>query len=150
MENILVAVTATEGCVKVIGYAAMMARQLGARLYVLAVVHNPFAYQGWNLPMISLDEEYQRLLKKGREQLHGLVKEEIEKGLQAEAMVLEGDPATVITQIVDEKKIELLVMAAHPEDRIEHFLFGRANEKLTRKMPCSILLFREGLYGSCG
>jgi universal stress protein A len=149
MENILVAVRATEGCVRVIGYAATMARQLGARLYVLDVVHNPFGYQGWNLPMISVDEEYQRLLKKGREQLHGLVMEEMKKGLQAEAMVREGDPTTVITQLVDEKKIELLVLAAHPEDRIEHFFFGKANEKLIREMPCSILLFREGLYGSC-
>ena len=150
MKNILVAVTAAEDCVKVIGYAAKVARQLDGRLYILDVVHNPFAYQGWNLPMISLDEEYQRLLKKGREQLHGLVNEEIKKGLQAEAMVREGDPATVITQVVDEKKIELLVIAAHPEDRIEHYLFGRVNDKLLRKMPCSILLFNEGLYGSCG
>jgi len=31
-------------------------------------------------------------------------------------------------------------MLAHEEGRLEHYLFGRAIEELTRKMPCSIFL----------
>ncbi len=149
MENILVAVRATKECVKVVEYATTLTRQFATRLYVIDVVHNPFAYKGWNLPMTDLDGEYHRLLKKIREELQRMVKDEQKKGLFVESMVREGDPVAVITQVVKEKKIELLVMAAHPEDRIEHFLFGRVNEMLIRKMPCSILLVKEGPYESC-
>ena len=34
-------------------------------------------------------------------------------------------------------------MPAHQENRLEHFLFGRINEAIIRRMPCSILLVRQ-------
>ncbi|MCK5504111.1 MAG: universal stress protein [Thermodesulfovibrionia bacterium] len=34
-------------------------------------------------------------------------------------------------------------MLSHEEGRLEHFLFGRSNEKIIRDMPCSILLVEE-------
>jgi len=33
-------------------------------------------------------------------------------------------------------------MSAHEEGRLEHYMFGRTVEELTRKMPCSILLVK--------
>jgi nucleotide-binding universal stress UspA family protein len=34
-------------------------------------------------------------------------------------------------------------MLAHEEGRIEHFLFGRSNEKIIMEMPCSILMVKK-------
>ncbi len=34
-------------------------------------------------------------------------------------------------------------MLADEEDHLEHFLFGRSNEELVRRMPCSILLVKK-------
>jgi nucleotide-binding universal stress UspA family protein len=36
-----------------------------------------------------------------------------------------------------------MVMLAHEEGRLEHFLFGRTNDELLRRMPCSILLVKS-------
>ena len=34
-------------------------------------------------------------------------------------------------------------MLAHEEGHLEHFLFGRSNEEVIRKMPCSVLLVEK-------
>ena len=43
---------------------------------------------------------------------------------------------------VEEEKIDLLVMAAYEENRLEHFLFGHCNEGIVRRLPCSTLLVK--------
>jgi nucleotide-binding universal stress UspA family protein len=48
--------------------------------------------------------------------------------------------------MVKKEKIDLLIMTAHEEGHIEHFLFGRDNEELIRKMPCSIMLVKKALH----
>ena len=50
---------------------------------------------------------------------------------------------TKIVKTIAEEKIDLLVMLAHQEGHVEHFLFGRSTEELVRKMPCSILLVKK-------
>ena len=39
--------------------------------------------------------------------------------------------------------IDLVILPAHEEGRLEHFLYGRGIDSLIRRMPCSILLVRE-------
>ena len=45
--------------------------------------------------------------------------------------------------MVKQHKIDLLIMLAHEEGHLEHFLFGRSNEELIRRMPCSIMLIKK-------
>jgi nucleotide-binding universal stress UspA family protein len=45
--------------------------------------------------------------------------------------------------VVSEEKIDLIVMLAHEEGRIEHALFGGENDAIIRRMPCSILLVKK-------
>jgi nucleotide-binding universal stress UspA family protein len=46
-------------------------------------------------------------------------------------------------KVIDEEKIDLLLLPAHQETRLESLLFGRENWELIRKMPCSILLVKQ-------
>lgn len=48
----------------------------------------------------------------------------------------------MIRKVVVEENIDLLLMPAHEESRLEHFLFGRINDALIRRLPCSILLVK--------
>jgi nucleotide-binding universal stress UspA family protein len=45
--------------------------------------------------------------------------------------------------VAEEEKIDLLILPTHEESRLEHFLFGRINEAITRGLPCSILLLKQ-------
>ena len=58
-------------------------------------------------------------------------------------MIIVGEPTKEIIKVVEEENIDLLVLLAHEEWHLEHFLFGRTNRELARKMPCSILLVKK-------
>ena len=58
-------------------------------------------------------------------------------------IIKEGDPTEVILSTVQQEKIDLIIMLAHEEGHLEHFLFGRANEAIIRKLPCSVLLLKK-------
>ena len=142
VKNILVNFTPTRDWVGVAEHAIRHARKLGARLYFIDVIHDPFGYSGWNLPMPSLEKEYQAIVGEARDRLRTIVQAEKDKGVVIESIVKEGDPVAQITEVIKEKEIDLLVVPAHQEDRLESFLFGSVNQKLIREMPCSIMLLK--------
>ena len=142
-NNILVVSRMVNYDAKVIQTGASMARMYGAKLTILHVIHNPFGVAGWNLPLPNLDKDYQKLLKKTRESLDKLAEKERAIGTSIEVIMKEGDPTREIVQTVNERKIDLLIMLAHEEGHLEHFLFGRSNHDLILKMPCSIMLIKK-------
>ena len=58
-------------------------------------------------------------------------------------LIRQGEPVGLIRKVVKEEKIDLLILPAHEESRLEHFLFGHINEAIIRGLPCSILLVRH-------
>jgi universal stress protein A len=80
------------------------------------------------------------LVKTTREEIDRIIKSERADGLEVTEWIREGKPTDEIIAAVKEEKIDLVILSAHEEGRLEHFLFGRTVEELTRKMPCSILL----------
>ncbi len=154
IKRILVATGVTKTCRKVVDYGVSLAHKYGTELYVLHVEHNPFGYEGFNLPMISLDESYKRIIKEAEGDLEKIIEKERTKGLTINSLVKEGDPAKVIPNLVGEMNIDLLVMRAHAhaheesklqhlEERLENLIFGRSHGKIIRKMPCAILLVKD-------
>ena len=56
-----------------------------------------------------------------------------------------GDPVKEVLNVVKEDTVDLLVLRAHEESRIERFLVRSNNDELIRKMPCSIVLVKSEL-----
>jgi nucleotide-binding universal stress UspA family protein len=82
-------------------------------------------------------------LKETRDHLKAVIDNQQREGLTVESLIREGDPVTEIIKVIQEENIDLLIVPAHEEERIEHLLFGKVNHKLVRQMPCSILFFRQ-------
>jgi universal stress protein A len=144
VKNILVVSRMTKDCQKAVHYGVALSRQFGTRLCVLHVEHNPFGLGGWNLPMpYSLEDEYHKVLKDAKKDLDKIIEMEQAKGMQISVSIKEGEPTEEILKFVKEQKIDLMILAAHEEGRFEHFLFGRSNEALLRRMPCSILMVKK-------
>jgi universal stress protein A len=146
MENInqiLVVSRMTKYCAKAVQEGISLAKKYQAGLSVIHVIHDPFGIEGWNLPLPNLEKDYQILLKKSRQQLDDIIANENRGGMHIDVLIREGDPTAEILAVIREKKIDLAIMLAHEEGRLEHFLFGRSNEALIRKMPCSLLLVKK-------
>ena len=124
-------------------YGVSLAKKYDAELVVLHVEHDPFGEDGWNLPFLSVEEEYKALLKAAKKNLAKVISAESAGGLPVKELIRKGEPIGVIGKVVEEEKIDLLLMPAHEENRLEHFLFGRINEAIIRRLPCSVLLVKQ-------
>jgi universal stress protein A len=142
-KNILVVSRSTKYCRDAVQTGISLAHQYGATLYLLHVIHDPFNLDGWNLPVYSFHDEYEKMVVKAREVLDHMIKIERDKGLPVTVWVKDGPPEEEIKKVVEEEKIDLIVMLAHHEGRLEHFLFGRTNDAILRDLPASILLVKK-------
>jgi nucleotide-binding universal stress UspA family protein len=81
-----------------------------------------------------------------RSALDKIIRSEQRQGtpIKVEEIITEGKPAQEILNFVKREKMDLVIMLAHKEVQLEHFLFGHDNEKIIRKMPCSVLLVKRG------
>ncbi len=156
IKKILAMCGITECCREVIDYSIAMARNNKAELIFIHIIHNPFGLEGWNLPMMSLDDDYYNLLSETREDLDRIVEREARNGLKVRGVIREGRPTEEILKTIKEENIDLLIMHSHEEtrmerleSRLENFLFGSSKEDILRKMPCSILLLKRGPDSEC-
>lgn len=143
VKRILVVSRMTENCRKAVQYGISISKNNSAELYVVHVIHNPFGYEGWNLPIMSLEEEYKKIQQKAKKDLDAIIDSEKTEGMIVKELVREGEPTKEILKVVQEENIDLIIILAHEEGHLEHFLFGRSNEELFRKMPCSILMVKK-------
>lgn len=143
LKSILVVSRMTTYCQEAVHCGVSLARKFNAELSIIHVIHNPFGLEGWNLPIVSLEKEYQELMRKAKEDLDRILKNERSEGLAVTELIRKGNPTEEILKAVKELNIDLLIMLAHEEWRLEHFLFGRSNEEIIRKMPCSVLLVKK-------
>lgn len=141
-NNILVVSHSTKHCVKVLRTGISLARKYGAKLYVLHIIHDPFSLEGWNLPVPSFNDEYTRMVAKAREELERLIAMQKAEGMQIEEMVKNGQPADEIQKVVEGKGVDLVIMLAHTEGRLEHFLFGKTNDAIIRSLPATLMLVK--------
>jgi nucleotide-binding universal stress UspA family protein len=142
-QRILIVVRMIQSCRKAIQYGVSLARKYGSELYVIHSVYNPIGLKGWGLGTRELALEYDKSLVDSKRKLLTLIEDEKTQGMFIKELIREGAPTEEILKAIEEKKIDLLVMLAHEEGHMEHLLFGRSNDELVRKMPCSIMLVKK-------
>jgi nucleotide-binding universal stress UspA family protein len=141
-NNILVVSRSTKKCIKVLRKGISLARKYDAKLHILHIIHDPFNLDGWNLPAPSFDDEYKKMVDKARQELDRMVREEKAEGLAIDEWIKDGEPAEEIKKVVESEKIDLILMLAHQEGRLEHFLFGRTNDEIIRNLPATLMLVK--------
>ena len=148
IKRILVLSKSTKHCQKAVHYGVSLARAYQAKLYVMNIIHNPFGLKGWNLPVASLpslEKEFDKMLNNAKADLDRIITHEKINGLAIEELVIEGDPSKELFGFIEKQKIDLLIMLAYEQWRLEHFFFGREIHEIVRRMPCSVLLVQKKL-----
>lgn len=137
-KSILVDIDAAAPAHPALERAIRLARAAGAKLTITDVVTVP-AYARRYLPP-DLEEE---VVRQQRQQLEGIAR--AVTGVQAEARLLVGRPATVLVQEVLRSQHDL-VLRAHARDATaaDSQPFGAVDMELLRKCPCPVLLVGHG------
>lgn len=112
--------------------ATALARDYGARLMVLHVIHRPVVAYGEGI--IPPDPE--ATWEEARAQLDGLL---LPGGFAAERKLAEGDPAAVILHFAREHHADLVVMGTHGRTGLGRLLMGSVAEQVVRRAPCPVL-----------
>ena len=142
-KNILVLSRLTNRCRKAVDQGMFLAERCGANLNILHVFHNPFGLEGWNLPTGSLEKDYRELRKQARHDIDNLVEANKPEGMKVNIILKEGNPDKELFKTIKEYDIDLLIFVSHSEWRMEHFIFGRSNEKIIRELPCSVMMLKD-------
>ena len=144
VKRILVMSRSTKDCKKAVHYGISLARTCGAHLSILHVMYDPFGHRFMpfipNLP--GMEEEYRAMMRRVKSDLASMIKKERAGGMDITEMVKDAEPVHELLKVVEEEKIDVLIMAAHPETRVEHVIFGWINHEIVRRLPCSVFLVK--------
>ena len=142
LNRILAVSWITQYCKATVHSAVSLTAKYNAELSVIHVIDTLWL-KGWNLPMKLHEEERRKEMERIKADLDGIISREKMGGMKIKTIIKEGDPVEEILKVIEKEKIDLVIMRAHEESRIEHFLVGGSNDAIIRKMPCSIYLLKN-------
>ena len=134
LKNILYATDFSPVAEAAAPYAVELARHYGAKVTAVHV-RSPLGYglspaEAWP----ALTEAYQREAKEMGERLESLF-----GGVEHTLVIGEGDTWGVISGLIEENKIDLIVMGTHARKGIERLVLGSVAEKILRRSPVPVL-----------
>ena len=142
IRHILVVSWLSQYCNKTIEFGISLSGKYKAELSVIQVVDTTWL-RGWSIPMLSVEKEHKKEMKKYREYLHSIISVENNKGMSIKEFVREGIPSEIVLKTIKEEDIDLLILRSHEEGRLERMLVGGNNDEIIRAMPCSIFLVKQ-------
>jgi nucleotide-binding universal stress UspA family protein len=138
VRQILVPIDFSDQAAAVIEWAAHLAEEHGSRLVLLHVYHLPVEFQ--QLEGAYLPADFWSNVKSEAEQTLRRHAQELEaRGLQVEAVVREGYPATVIIDEASSRSVDMIVIGTHGLTGLKHLLLGSIAERVVQKAPCPVL-----------
>jgi len=140
IHRILVATDFSEPAQAALNWGATLARDLGARLYLLHVVPEPYAYPwGSEMAMLPIPEILAQSEEASRGQLNELA---AQTKVPADRMVTKavvGTPVDQILAYVAEEHVDLVVVGTHGRGLVGHLLLGSVAERIVRRSPVPVL-----------
>jgi len=126
--------------------ASEMALSMSSELLVLHVVTPvvvPAAVEipvGAAVPPAAVNESYRLQAERSTT---AIVDELTPLGIDARAVVIEGDPADGIVAAAEREGADLIVIATHGRTGWRRLMFGSVAEKVIRHARCPVLVIRE-------
>lgn len=148
LKNILIVSRMTPYCREAVRWGISLARKYQAKLFVLYIPKYIVDMEAVNAPSILPNEDYKNyrtVQDQAKEELDRALRNDLPSDVPVMTMVRNGDPVDEITKVVTAEKIDLMLMIANQEGRLEHLLFGGEDEAIIRSLPCSTLLVKDDL-----
>ncbi len=153
IKHVLVPTDGSEGALKAAGFAADIARALGARVSVLCVQSEdlimPFAWGPGDQPgatpygKMTIDEIRNMLEQRARDtELHETMGALGKLGDEPQAVVVWGHPAEEICEFARTQDVDLIVIGSHGRTGIKRALLGSISHAVANQAPCPVTIVR--------
>ena len=135
-RNILFATDFSEASMHALPYVAGMARKLGSLVYLCHVVEpNPLVFSAPE----AAPRLYEGMREQATTQLEALTHWPELKDLDSKTVVGEGAIGDALPKMVEDKRIDLIVMGTHGRTGVRRLLLGSAVEAVCRVATCPVL-----------
>ncbi|QUM83824.1 MULTISPECIES: universal stress protein [unclassified Moritella] len=141
INNILCPTDFSDIANKAISYAAEMALKYDATLHLVSVINEIHGFDSFQVLAITPNDIHEHMLKITQEKLDELTID-IKPSIPLHTAVLEGHPATEITQAAVDFDCDMIVIASHGRTGLEHILIGSVAESVTRHSHCPVLIVK--------
>jgi universal stress protein A len=137
IHNILCPSDFSELCAPAVHLATALARDHGAKLTLLHVIHlPPVSYAEWGIvhsPIAPVNAEVMEALKKLAP---------ADKSITCDFEIVDGFPGEEIVRVAKERNCDLIVMGTHGRTGLSRVLTGSVAEEVLRAAPCPVLTIR--------
>ena len=138
IQRILVPIDFSEHARPILEWACELAKQHGSKLVLLHAYHLPVEFQ--QLEGAYLPPEFWTNVKTEAQQtLDEYAAQVSQQGIEVEAIVREGYPATVIEEEAIHQNVDLIVIGTRGLSGLKHLLLGSIAKRVVQKAPCPVL-----------
>lgn len=139
-RHILVPIDFSKLSLSALNVAVPLARDQGARLWLLAVVEPATYVAGVESTAIAVQTaESQR---NADVRLQEIAEQEVPPTVKVSRLVQRGRACEVITRLAQEKGMDLIVLTTHSRTGVDRFLMGSTAERVVRHAPCPVYVVR--------
>jgi nucleotide-binding universal stress UspA family protein len=142
LRKILIATDGSETAKKAAEFGVQIAGLSGAKVYAMFVIDTT-PYYSIPLDQIWSKEVYEQLEEMGFEIASDVEKTAKIAGLEAESIVLKGNPAERIVDFAEEQNVDMIIVGAHGMGGFERLVIGSVSEKVVRHAKVPVLVVRE-------
>lgn len=137
LTHILVPVDFSRASQEAMRYAVLLAMKFGAKLTAAHIVLSP-SVLSYAFP-VDTDELEQNVIAQARKQLPEEIPAIYRERLNTQSIVKAGDIQDEILKIIDDEKVDLVVMGTRGRRNLGRFLLGSTTESLLRRVLVPIL-----------
>jgi nucleotide-binding universal stress UspA family protein len=142
LRKILIATDGSKAAEKAVDFGVQIAGLSGAKVYAVYVIDTT-PYYSIPLDEVWSKEVYEQLETMGNEITSDVEKAAKAAGLEAESLVLKGDPAERIIKFAEEQSVDMIVVGSHGIGGFERLVIGSVSEKVVRHAKFPVLVVRE-------
>jgi nucleotide-binding universal stress UspA family protein len=141
LKTILAPVDFSEPSKDALRYAALFARQFGAKLVVISVVE-PVVYPDFAYFPLSMESD--EVVKSVQAKLEALcLRQRLDAALIEKVLVRVGNPFQEICAAAQGLKVDLIILATHGRTGFKRAWLGSTAERVVRHASCPVLVVRQ-------
>jgi len=140
-SRILIATDGSKPAMHATALGIKFAQQYGAKVYAVYVI-DMTAYKSVLIDEAWATEQCVECEKTGHRATSSVEEKAKFAGLEAESIILKGDPADRILDFADEHNVDTIVVGSFGKSGIERFALGSASEKVIRHAKVPVLVVK--------
>lgn len=146
MKKILVPCDFSDSAVQAFKFAVEIANQSKGEIILLNVVEIPVIHDSVMMPTMSFEETYLKDMKARADHDFDKMKSKWAKdGPKVKSFVEYGAPTVLVSQFVEEMKIDLVVMGTKGATGLKEFFVGSNTEKIVRWSSVPVIAIKKSV-----